>query len=291
MAAHVIEVAEIKRLVGERAADSHKGSNGRCLVLGGCDGFFGAAAMCAAAALRCGAGTTKAYAPQGARAVFSSLPEVMLHTFPGGTWSTCDIETLDQLLDACDCYAIGPGMGKADKLREVLAAVLKSRKPTVIDADALNMLASSGCFDILHDKCVLTPHIGEMSRLTGLSVDDIRVRSLEAAQDFAKNCGCTVLLKSSVSYITDSDGRSAKNITGNAGLAKGGSGDVLSGIILAMLGQKLAPFDAACVGSYLLGASANDAFSVLKERMLIARDIISVVKTTINGFENKATEE
>ncbi len=291
MAVHVLDLADIKKLVGERAADSHKGSNGRCLVLGGSNGFFGAAAMCAAAALRCGAGTTKAYVPEGARAVFSGLPEVMLHTFAGGAWSACDMTALEELLDISDCYAIGPGMGKAENIINVLAAALKRRKPTVLDADALNMLASSGKFDILHDNCVLTPHVGEMARLTGLSVDDIRINGLAVAQNFAKDCGCTVLLKSATSYIAGGNGQTAKNITGNAGLAKGGSGDVLSGIILAMLGQKLAPFDAACAGSYLLGVSADGAFSVLKERMLIARDLIEVVNTTIDDFDNKLTEE
>lgn len=291
MAVHVLDLLDIKKLVGERAADSHKGSNGRCLILGGSEGFFGAAAMCAAAALRCGAGTTKVYAPEDTKAVLSGLPEVMLHTFRGSTWSSVNMPVLDDLLDISDCYAIGPGMGKANEINEVLAAALKRHKPTVLDADALNALAGAKSYDLLHDKCVLTPHIGEMSRLAGLSVDDIRARCNDVAMDFAMRCNCTVLLKSATSYIACCDGQAAKNVTGNAGLAKGGSGDVLSGIILAMLGQKLKPFDAACAGSYLLGASADDALSVLKERMLIARDVISVVKATMNGFENKAAEE
>lgn len=285
MAVHILDLIDIRKLLGERDPASHKGDNGRCLVLGGSEGFYGAAAMCAAAALRSGAGTTKVLSPQGARGVFSSLPEVMLNTFEGETWDSCDMTQLESLLDESDCYVIGPGMGKADNIANVLNAALKKRKPIVIDADGLNTLARCAFFDALHKNCVLTPHVGEMSRITGLSVDDIKVNTLNAANELSRTCGCTVLLKSAVSYITDADGNAAKNITGNAGLAKGGSGDVLSGIILAMLGQKLSPFNAACAGAYLLGASADTAMSVLKERMMIARDVISVVNTTMSGFD------
>lgn len=101
------------------------------------------------------------------------------------------------------------------------------------------------------------------------------------ASEFARHWGCTVLLKGAVSFIAAPDGRVRRNETGNAGLAKGGSGDVLTGIVLAFLGQGITPFEAACAGAYVLGASADTAFSLLKERMLLSRDVADAVEKTV----------
>ena len=174
-------------------------------------------------------------------------------------------------------------MGKDNGVENTVRLALAAKKPIVIDADGLNALSRiENIANMLHDKAVLTPHIGEMARLTGLSTVYIKENQAEVAATYAKRWGCTVLLKSYRSVIACHDGRIALNTNGNSGLAKGGSGDVLSGITLAMLSQGLEPFGAACAGAYTLGASADQAMALLKERMLMARDVTDAVEQTVN---------
>ena len=154
----------------------------------------------------------------------------------------------------------------------------------VVYADGLFALArNTEARAALHGKVVLTPHFGEMARLLGISIPEVRENQKAFALRSAAQWGCTVLLKGARSVVAAPDGRFAWNETGNPGLAKGGSGDVLSGIALAMLGQKLAPFDAACAASYLLGASADAALDLLRERMLMARDVTEMIELTLQN--------
>ena len=169
------------------------------------------------------------------------------------------------------------------KMLESAGTEICGKRAVVIDADGLNALSRiENIANMLHDKAVLTPHIGEMARLTGLSTAYIKENQAEVAAKYAKQWGCTVLLKSYRSVIACHDGRIALNTNGNSGLAKGGSGDVLSGITLAMLSQGLDTFGAACAGAYTLGASAEEAMALLKERMLMARDVTDAVEQTVN---------
>ena len=156
--------------------------------------------------------------------------------------------------------------------------------PTVVDADGLFALARSPqARAALHGKVVLTPHFGEMARLCRMEIAAVRENQEALARRYAAEWGCIVLLKGARSVIAAPDGRYAWNETGNPGLAKGGSGDVLAGIALAMLGQKLEPFEAACAASFLLGASADVALDVLRERMLMARDVTEMVEWTLQN--------
>jgi NAD(P)H-hydrate epimerase len=123
-----------------------------------------------------------------------------------------------------------------------------------------------------------------MERLAGIPAREIGARQEELAARYAAEWGCVVLLKNYESVIAAPDGRAARNVSGNPGLAKGGSGDVLAGITLALLAQGLAPFEAACAAAYLLGASANEAMGLLSERMLMARDVIDAVERTLDQF-------
>ena len=208
----------------------------------------------------------------------------MLAPLPGERWDACTEAFLRSYLDAATCIAIGPGMGRAAETDGVLRLVLSAGKPVVVDADGLFALARSiEARAALHDKVVLTPHFGEMARLLGISIPEVRENQEALALRSAAQWGCTVLLKGARSVVAAPDGRFAWNETGNPGLAKGGSGDVLSGIALAMLGQKLAPFDAACAASYLLGASADTALDLLRERMLMARDVTEMIELTLQN--------
>lgn len=274
----------IASLIGERRKDCHKGDNGKGLLLGGSAGLSGAAVMAACAALRGGTGTLKVLCPEGVTDAFKVLPEAMV-TSAGTSWEVCELEKIRLFISASSCIAIGPGMGKGGF--EAVKAAAESKKPLVIDADGLNAIAEKQCFDILHKNIILTPHPGEMARLTGKAVAEIAAEPEKNAAEFAQKWGCTVLLKGAVSYIASPDGRLATNTAGNAGLAKGGSGDVLTGIILALLCQGLKPFDAACAGAYILGTSADNALDILKNRMLMARDVTEAIEYTLDAFGGK----
>ena len=284
MDGHTLTKDKIAALLGPRRRESNKGDSGHGLLLAGSGSMPGAACMAATAALRAGIGTLKVLCPASAAAGLCALPEAMLALLPGERWDACTEAFLRSYLDAATCIAIGPGMGRAAETDGVLRLVLSAGKPVVVDADGLFALARSiEARAALHDKVVLTPHFGEMARLLGISIPEVRENQEALALRSAAQWGCTVLLKGARSVVAAPDGRFAWNETGNPGLAKGGSGDVLSGIALAMLGQKLAPFDAACAASYLLGASADTALDLLRERMLMARDVTEMIELTLQN--------
>ncbi|MBQ9833362.1 MAG: NAD(P)H-hydrate dehydratase [Clostridia bacterium] len=277
----IITKEYIKTLVGTRKKDSHKGDNGKGLLIAGSDGFFGAAVMATASALRSGIGTLKTASLNMHRQAFMALSEAMFCAV-GESWDDCNIQYIDMLISDADVIGFGPGIGKSSGVGVVLEKVIDSKKNIVIDADGLNVLAKSEKLKAsLSDNIVLTPHMGEMSRLSGIKTEELCENPMQAAIFYAKKWQCNILLKGAETFIASPDGRCMKNISGNAGLAKGGSGDILTGIILAMMGQKLNPFDAACAGSYILGASADNAFDILKERMLMARDVIEAIEETL----------
>lgn len=281
MNTEIITKEYIKSLVGTRKKDSHKGDNGRGVLFAGSDGFFGAACMASASALRSGIGTLKTASAETGRNAFFALPEVMFYSI-GSSWDEYDESLVSKLINEADVIGIGPGIGKSRGVERVIDEVLQSGKNAVLDADALNVLSTSKkLMSKLSEKIIITPHLGEMSRLTNKSVSELAASLKEEAILFAKEYNCNVLLKGAESYIASPNGKCMKNISGNAGLAKGGSGDVLTGIILAMMGQKLSPFDAACSGAYILGASAENAFDILKERMIMARDVTAAIEETL----------
>ena len=279
--AQLLTFEEVKSFIGEREPGSNKGSHGKGLILAGSDGLSGAAVMASAAALRSGIGTLKALVPKSVLPAFYALPEAMA-TGLDGAWDAADEKTLSAFLAVCSCVAAGPGMGSGTGVADAVFAALATRKPIVVDADGLNALSRAGGLEgALHENAILTPHPGEMARLTGKSVTEITKNPEETALSYARIWGCTVLLKGAVSYIAAPDGRARRNETGNAGLAKGGSGDVLTGIALSFLGQGIKPFEAACAAAYVLGAAASDAAELLRERMLLARDVVSSVADTV----------
>ena len=275
----VLEENDIRTLLPPRPRDSHKGKNGRALLVAGSPGFVGAAIMATMAALRGGTGLLRVAHPSGLTGAFSTIPEAM--TAPASTdsdWDETSSSRIKELLFCCDAAAIGPGLNKGLYRKEMLEAMLSSGIKLVIDADGLNTLsASPELFPALYENVVLTPHPAEMARLCGITVKEVLECPCELARSMAKQWGCVVLLKGAVSVIAAPDGRVTYNVTGNPGLAKGGSGDVLTGIILAMLSQGLTSYDAARVGAYLLGTSADHAVEALHERTLLARDVIDAL--------------
>lgn len=276
--AFLIDEAYVRSLLPERAIDSHKGKNGHALLVGGSSRYPGAVLMAARAALRGGAGITSVAVPAQIREALYTVPEaISIPCGTGGTWDASAADGFCSLdLSRYTAFAIGPGLDGMTDSRP-LSALLHTEKPLVVDADALNCMSREReLLSKLHSNVLLTPHPGEMSRLTGIPVSDILSNPVTVAADAARRWHCTVLLKGATSVITD--GKSILfNIAGNPGLAKGGSGDVLTGISLAMMSQGLDALEAGCAASFLLGSSADTALRILSNRALIASDIIDML--------------
>ncbi len=265
--------ADIAALLPRRPFDSHKGSNGHALLCVGSATYPGAALLCSRAALRGGAGLLSVCTPDPVRPFFAALPEAI--TAPTGTqdWGAEAADVAIRAMQKKQAIGVGCGVGSGDII-PVIEAALRSSVPTVLDSDALNQLAAHPALKrLLHENVVLTPHVGEMARLLNTTVDGVLKNPLAAVSQFP----CTVLLKGATTLV-HANGRTAFLTFGNPGLAKGGSGDVLTGLITALLAQGLKPFDAARAGAYLLGTSADRAIRLLNERMLLASDVIDMVQ-------------
>ena len=269
-----------------RAADANKGKYGHVLVIGGSTGKSGAPAMASMAALRVGAGLVTAAVPAPIVAQVSGfVPELMTHALvasPSGEVASDGLaQRFEKLIEKITVLAVGPGLGQSTGIEILVNVVLSETKlPLVIDADGLNALAAKrGLLEKMSEAgkagrtIVLTPHPGEMARLAGSSVADIQANRLEAARSFAQGHGVTVVLKGSRTVIAHPDGRIAVNTSGNPGMAKGGSGDVLTGVIAGLLAQF--PDDAARAveaAVYLHGLAADFAVRDADEHTVLATD-------------------
>ncbi len=261
-----------------RKKNSHKGSYGRAAIVAGSVEYTGAAYLSAAACLKSGAGYTTLFLPEELLPLYAlKAPEILLRPSSKGSRYAFNEEKLRPLL-AYDSVAYGMGMGESEEVYKGLAWLLANYEGTLLlDADGLNSLAKYGSLDILKNKrcsLVLTPHAKEFSRLSGLSLAEIFQGGVSLAQNFAKEYGCTLLLKGATSIITDGEGVSLCN-AGNSGQAKGGSGDVLSGVIASLLAQGGDGYAASGLGAYLTGTAAELAASEIGEYSLTASDIIA----------------
>ena len=280
----ILKEEDIRKILPERRRTSHKGENGYAILFTGSEQYTGASLMSAAAAIRAGCGVLTVAVPGVVKPLFNLLPEVCCIPVSGGKeWDEEAQNTAVRLISGKCAIGMGCGMGKMDKT-VLLETILESQLPTVLDADGLNLLSKHPeLMGRLHRKLILTPHPGEMARLTGKTITELLSDPERTAKQYAAEWNCTLLLKGSDSCISDGN-RTVWNCTGNAGLAKGGSGDVLTGLILGLLAQGIESYEAACAGSFILGVSAERAYSLLGVRMLIASDVIDVVTETIGGL-------
>lgn len=245
-----------------RHTSAHKGSFGHLLVVAGSTGKSGAAALCATGALRSGAGLVTVAAPRKLNRVLETLLiEAMTLPLPKSKHHLCDEdwETISTNLDGKTALAIGPGTGTDPETAKLVKKIyLEAKAPMVVDADGLNCLADD--IAILKKAAaprILTPHPGEMARLTKMKTVDIQANRLKVASDFAKKHGIVLVLKGAGTVIAGPDGRIAINSTGNPGMASGGTGDVLAGLIGGLLAQGLAPWQAACLSVYAHGLAGD----------------------------------
>lgn len=270
---------QMRRLIEPRAPDSHKGDFGRVLVVAGSPGKTGAASLAAMAALRSGAGLVTIATPAGCLPTVSALgAEFMTLPLAADDAGLATAASLDDLLAFnADVIAIGPGLGRSPGVTALVQGLVGSAGvPLVLDADALNAFAGEADRLVGRDgvDLVITPHAGEMARLVGMSVDQVQANRLEVAREFAATHRVHVVLKGHRTIVASPDGRTSINLTGNAGMATAGAGDVLTGMIAAWFGQLLDAEAAARLAVYLHGAAGDLAEADEGEVALVAGDLI-----------------
>lgn len=274
----------LPRQLLRRKLNAHKGDFGHVLIIAGSRAFSGAAVLCAESALRSGAGLVTLGIPKGINsAVIKIKPkEVITLPFPetkaGNLGSGAEKKVIDFVKNV-DILVVGPGLGQepvTQNLVRKLAA--KINKPLIIDADGLNALG--GKLNLLRDR-ISTPHLGEMARLLGVKAEIIKANRKQIAQKFAKDFKTVLVLKGHETIVADYKGNLYINKTGNPGMATAGSGDVLTGIIAAFLGQGLSAFEAAKYAAYLHGLAGDLAAKDKTQISLIASDIIAKIPEAI----------
>lgn len=264
-------------LLPVRKETSHKGDYGKLLLLCGSRGYTGAPALSAMGALRTGAGLVYLAVPECIYEIVAcKLLEPVIYPLPekDGKISQRAIEQLDKYLSSVNAVLLGPGLGQNDDVLNVVTHVLRNYKgPVVLDADGINVLAEHR--DILRDRMsttIITPHDAEFARIGGVLTEN----RVAAATSLAAQLGVIVLLKGHKTVVTDGDVVYI-NPTGNPGMAVGGSGDVLSGMIVALLGQGLSPVDAAACAAWLHGAAGDICSQEIGQYGMLPSDMISVL--------------
>lgn len=272
--AHLLQPQDLAGLSRSRLRNAHKGQSGHVLCIGGDAGKGGAIMLCAEAALRAGCGLVSvATRAQHVPALLARRPEAMAHAV--GT-----PEGLAPLIDAADVLAIGPGLGLDAWGRDLLAAALESGKPLVLDADALNLIAATPCR--LPADAVLTPHPGEAARLLGSSAADVQVDRFAAVRALSERHACVVVLKGAGSLVAAPDQIVRVIDAGNPGMAVGGMGDVLTGVISALRAQGHDAFDAASLGALLHACAGDRAARAGGERGLLPSDLFPHLRELSN---------
>lgn len=267
-----------------RSQEMHKGDCGRVLVIAGSRGMSGAACLTATAALRGGAGLVTAAIPAGIQAIVAGFePSYLTAGLPEdehGRIKATAHKRLHELLASQGAVAIGPGLGQSSSLLELIVDMYDSiTVPLVVDADALNLLARRSYMVKRATDApvrVLTPHPGEFARLTGLDVAAIQQDRERHAVEFARRNNVILVLKGHGTIVTDGH-RLSVNQTGNSGLATGGTGDVLTGLIAALLAQRIPPFEAARLGVHVHGIAGDLAAEDMSKPGLIASDLLTKI--------------
>jgi len=274
-----IELVTHLARVPARAAEGNKGTYGRVIVVAGSRGMSGAAILCGSAAMRGGAGLVRVAGPASIQPIVAAgnpcYTTIALREDTAGRLGVAAVPELLALADGNDVVAIGPGLGQSGGVTAGVLALLKqTSKPLVLDADGINAVKPH--VDRLTSRgapLVLTPHPGEFARLVGTDVATVQSNRQELAVRFAAQHQLVLVLKGAGTLVTDGH-RLYENPTGNPGMATGGTGDVLTGLIAALLGQHLSPFDAAQIGVHWHGRAGDLAGNDLGEVCLNAADLL-----------------
>ncbi len=289
----VLDGEEFGKFLGPRRPDAHKGTYGHLLVIAGSPGKTGAAIMAGFAALRTGAGLVSLAVPADLMPAVEAAkpPEIMLEPLLPTLDAEVDqaaIERIDALLADRSAVVIGPGCGLTDSMGRVLEAVLdRAHVPVIVDADGLTLLSRlpAAVLDTRAHPTVLTPHPGEMSRLVWKSSSEIQQERIPLAREYAKVKGVHLVLKGARTVIASPDGDVWINPTGNPGMASGGTGDVLTGMIGGLCSQGLRIEDAVAMGVFLHGLAGDRAAEETGQCALVAGDVLSALPEVLLEFE------
>ena len=277
--------------IPKRKADSNKGDYGHVFVLAGSAGFTGAAALCSWAALVSGSGLVTLGIPKSLYPIMArKLTEAMAMPLPetrGQALSEKAYPAIMKFSEKTDCVAIGPGLsGDQSTQRLIRKLVIILKKPVVLDADGINALEGKPeLLNRANAPVVITPHPGEMSRLSGLSVKRIAAAKEKVAKEFANKYNVVCVLKGHRTVVARPDGKTYVNSTGNPGMAKGGTGDVLTGMIASFIGQGMRPFNAAMLGVYLHGLAGDLAAKEKGEVSMLASDLLNKIPEAIKKLQ------
>jgi len=274
-----------------RISDTHKGDYGKLLSICGSVGMAGAAVLACKAAIHSGVGLVKAVLPEAIYPIAATQSiESVFAVRKGnsdGTLSADDCEKIGELLKNCDACLIGCGLGVNDDTRAIVAYVIKNCcVPLILDADALNIVSENT--DLLHEaKCpvIVTPHIGEMARLAGTDTEKVNNSRLAAAVEFAKKYKLNVILKSANTIVVLPDGQAYVNLNGNPGMAKGGSGDVLAGIVASFAAQGMNMLESATCAVYIHGAAGDKASARFSQHAVTPTDVIYELASVFSEIE------
>ncbi len=255
----------------KRTETSNKGSYGSVSMVGGGALMSGAVILSSQAAYRCGTGLVKIYTgKENLDVVRSNSIESVVHHFDAIYGVNFDKNK--------DVICIGSGLSVSEETLQILQYVLKVDGKKIIDADALNLMAQNReLLEELNENCILTPHVKEMSRLTGFEVSHIRKNAVKVAKDFSKEYNCITVLKDAGTVIAGPNGEVVVNTSGNSAMSKGGSGDVLAGIISALVSQKMRMFEAAAMGVYLHGLAGDEASKELGQYSVNASNLVDCI--------------
>lgn len=280
-AAHMTTRSDIVELLPTREADSHKRSRGSVAILGGSVGMSGAIILAANAAMRAGAGYVTAGLTASVQGIVAAAsPEVLTRVLSTDeVLGAHSLKEFKPVLERATALAIGPGLGQGNDQRQLVEAALANVDlPVVLDADALNVLASDvQSLQLRTAPCVITPHPAELARLMGTSVEDIQSDRVKAVRAAAEQFGCTVILKGFRTVISDGH-RLVVNPTGGPSLATAGTGDVLTGVVATFLGQGLGSLDAAIAATYVHGLAGE----IAGEEGVIAGDVLEALPDAID---------
>jgi NAD(P)H-hydrate epimerase len=279
-----------------RAVDSHKGDYGRVLIVAGSRGMAGAACLTGVGALRGGAGLVRVAVPEGICGVVAGYEPSYL-TWPltedkDGRIGAKSLAEIIDLAQTNSVLAIGPGLGQGPAVSQTVTSLIASvHKPTVIDADGINALGGRPePLDSLGRLAIVTPHPGEFARLVGADIETVQANRVELATEFSQRHHAITVLKGHATVVTD--GRQVYiNRTGNAGMATGGSGDVLTGLIAALVAQGLGAFDAAVTGVYVHGLAGDLGARELGQAALVASDLIKYLPAALRTVERSDCRE
>jgi len=292
----IIEGEEMGYIFPMRFSEAHKGNFGHVFILAGSQGFAGAATLATLGALRSGAGLVTLGVPRSLYGIVASkLTEAMTRSLPETEQGSLSLKGLEEMLDfseRCDVVALGPGLStNSETVLLVQEFIKQCPRPMVIDADGLNALVGNpDIFNQAQSPIVITPHPGEMARLLDVGTAFVQEDRLAVAGKFAKDFNVTVVLKGARTVVAEPGGDIAINTTGNPGMASGGMGDVLTGMIASFIGQGLSGFDAARLGVYLHGLAGDIAAKKVGQASLLATDLLEALPEAMRGIAEGESE-